>query len=318
MRNVLAAFAAAVTTLAVAGMVQAATFEPAKSKIIMYYGSIIAADINALDHGGGGTVTLVDNGSNGHDIVLEASVWATVNQSGGTALYTGVPFIDDIRNTIVNQGTTLTSGFTDLNYLVNQPHPVIGPYLGGIASLSGSTVLWALGVPAVSYNLTPMAGPAGGTAANTFLGLSIKATYQPWVTGPVPVTGVTTNVITYNGQTGAAVTMRLTVLEQPRKTVSTGGGFVSIGGGLPLEAHTLTLSGTNNLLSVRGRDIGDHPRHTVHGPVLRTRAGNHAATGDRCRRHARRRPQSAPQVELTVHRARVQRPPRPGVAVPFA
>ena len=252
MRKILGTFAAAVATLAVAGMVQAGTFEPANSRFVMYYGSIVAADVTVLDGGGGGTVILVDNGAGGHDIVLEASVWNTVNNSTGTALYTGVPFIDDIRNTIINQGTTLTSGFTDVNYLVNQPHPVIGPYLGGIASLTGKTVLWALGVPAVSYNLTPMAGPAGGTAANTFLGLSIKATYQPWVTGPVPVTGVTTNVITYNGQTGSAVTMRLTVAQQPRRTVSTGGSFVSTGGGLPLENHTLTIIGDNQLLSASG------------------------------------------------------------------
>ena len=252
MRQVLAAFAAAITTLAVAGIAQAGTFEPAKSKLIMYMGSLTAMDVDALNQGGAGTVTLTDNGAGGHNIVLEASVWNTVNNSMGTSLYTGVPVIDDIRNTIVNQGTTLTSGFTDVNYLVNQPHPGIGPMLGGIATLTGKTVLWALGVPAVSYNLTPMAGPAGGTAANTFLGLSIKATYQPWVTGPVPVTGVTTNVITYNGQTGSAVTMRLTVAQQPRRTISTGGSFVSTGGGLPLENHTLTLSGANNLLSASG------------------------------------------------------------------
>ena len=249
MRRILGTFAAAVATLAVAGMVQAGTFEPANSRFVMYYGSIVAADISVLEGGGGGTVHLVDNGAGGHDIVLEASVWNTVNNSTGTALYTGVPFIDDIRNTIINQGTTLTSGFTDVNYLVNQPHPVIGPYLGGIASLTGKTVLWALGVPAVSYNLTPMAGPAGGTAANTFLGLSIKATYEPWVTGAVLVTGVTTNVISYNGQTGSAVTMRLTVGQQPRKVLSTGGGFVTTSAGLPVENHTLTLSGNNQLLS---------------------------------------------------------------------
>ena len=30
---------------------------------------------------------------------------------------------------------------------------------------------------------------------------------------------------------------------------STGGGFVSTNGGLPLEAHTVTISGSNNLAS---------------------------------------------------------------------
>ena len=35
----------------------------------------------------------------------------------------------------------------------------------------------------------------------------------------------------------------------PRHTLSTGGGYVSITGGLPLEYHTVTVSGTNNLQS---------------------------------------------------------------------
>jgi hypothetical protein len=248
MRKTLAAFAAAVTTLAVAGMVQAATFEPANSRIVMYMGSIEAMDVNALHQGGGGTILLTDDGAGGHNIQVEPSVWNTVNHSGGSSLYTGVPNIDDIRVTIVNNGTTFTENFTHINY-INTAQSTIGPSLGGIGHLKGNTVVWVFGVPALNYPLTPMGGPAGGTASQTVIGLTIKATYGPWITTALPLTGVTTNVISYDGVTGNAVTMRLTPQQVPRKVVSTGGGFVTTDGGLPVEAHTLTIRGDNDLLS---------------------------------------------------------------------
>jgi len=247
MRQVLTAFAAAITTLAVAGIAQAATFEPAKSKLIMYMGSLTAMDIDALNQGGAGTVTLTDNGAGGHNIQLESSVWNTVNVSNGSSLFTGVPNIDDIRGTVVNRGTTFGENFTHVNYL-DTAQSVIGPSLGGIGELNGRTVVWVFGVPGMTYPITPMGGPAGGTASQTVIGLTIKATYGPWVTVGVPITGVTTNVISYNGQTGSAITLRLTPYQQPR-VLSTGGGFVTTDGGLPVENHTVTVTGDNQLLS---------------------------------------------------------------------
>jgi hypothetical protein len=125
---------------------------------------------------------------------------------------------------------------------------VVGPYFGGEAKLSGKLVMWAQGVPAVNFGLAAFGGPAGGTTIATLLGLPITVTGGPWVTGAVPVTGITTNVVSFNGVIGAGVTLRVTV-DQTSRALSTGGGFVSTNGGLPLEYHTVTLSGANQLLS---------------------------------------------------------------------
>jgi hypothetical protein len=255
MRQLLAAFAVSVMVLAVTGIAQAATFDPANSTIGMYMGSLNPIDANAEDQGGGGTVTLVDNGAGGHEIQMEASVWKTINYSNGTSLFTGVPLIDDIRNTVTNAAMTLTSGFTHVNYL-NNAQSAVGPTLGGVSGLSGKTVVWILGNPAITYPLSNMGGPAGGTSSQTLGGVAtIRATYGPWVTAGVPITRVTTNVISYNGVTGAAAALRLPNEVNPA-TLSTGGGFVSTNGGLPVELYTVTISGTNNLMSATASQSG--------------------------------------------------------------
>jgi hypothetical protein len=69
------------------------------------------------------------------------------------------------------------------------------------------------------------------------------------------VTGITTNIISWQGVTGAGITMRLTP-SQHGKVLSTGGGFVTTTGGLPLEYHTVTPSGPNDLLSAASTVTG--------------------------------------------------------------
>ena len=111
--------------LAVTGMVQAATFDPGQSNFAITLGGINNPPTSVVEIGGGGSVSLVNNGLGGHDIVIDASVWATVNYLYGSALYTGVPIIDDIGITVGNDAFTATSGFTALNYLQNAPHPPV-------------------------------------------------------------------------------------------------------------------------------------------------------------------------------------------------
>jgi len=173
-------------------------------------------------------------------------VFRTINYSGGTSLYTGVPVLSDIRVTVSNQAGTLTSGFDHTNFVGD--NSVIGPYFGGQAPLAGQLAF--LFFPAFAYEtfyLSHIGGPAGGTTVRTYC-IILSVTFGPWVTGAVPVTGITSNVISANGQAGAGITMRLPA-GQEIHTLSTGGGYVSVTGGLPLEYHTVTLMGENRLLS---------------------------------------------------------------------
>ena len=267
MRKLLTVLTVAALALGIAGMAQAATFDPGQSTFAITLGGINNPPTSVVEIGGGGSISLVDNGAGGHDIVIEASVWNTVNYLYGSALYTGVPIIDDIGITIGNAAFTATSNFTALNYLTNAPHPVVGPSLGGLGPVNGTLIIWALGNPAVQFDLAKMGGPAGGTTAPTVLGVPFSVTYQPWATAPGPITGITTNIISYQGVTGAGMTMRLTPSQSP-KVLSTGGGFVTTSGGLPQEYHTVTPPPVNQLLSATssGR-LPSSQRSTATGSV---------------------------------------------------
>lgn len=235
-----------VLALALPVTAQANTFIPADSTLSISLGSINAGMVPALP-GTEGMVALSDDGSGGHIIAMDASVWSTVNFGGGTSLYTGIPLISNIKVTVVNNPATFTSGYSHTNFVGD--NSVVGPYLGGESPLSGQMLLSILkGVVMVTFDLTPVGGAPGGVQSPTALGVAIRVTNSPWVTGPVPVTGITTNIVSLDGVTGAGITLRLTSQQHP-PVLSTGGGYVSTGGGLPMELHTVTLSGPNDLLS---------------------------------------------------------------------
>ena len=255
MRRLLTVLTVATVALGVTGIAQAATFDPGQATFAITLGGINNPPTSALVIGGGGSVSLVDNGAGGHDIVVDASVWATVNYLYGSALYTGVPIIEDIGITVGNSAFTATSNFTTPNYLENQPHPGFGPTLGAQGPVNGKLIIWALGNPAVSFDLAKMGGPAGGTTKPTVLGVPFSVTFQPWATAPGPITGITTNIVSYQGVTGAQMTMRLTP-SQSYKVLSTGGGFVTTTGGIPLEYHTVTPPPVNQLLSATSTATG--------------------------------------------------------------
>jgi hypothetical protein len=245
MRRLLAVFTVAAMALTVTGVAQAGYFVAAESLMAVSLGSINNYGIPAA---GGGSVSLVDNGLGGHDVQIDASVWATVNFGFGTSLYTGVPLMDNFLLTVANAQLTATSNFTAVNML-NVAQSVVGPGLGGIAPmLDGKLALVLFGARVVTFPLDLVGAPAGGTFHTSVVGIPFDITYMPWVTEPVAVTGVTTNVVSWNGQTGAGIALRLTP-EQHGKVRSTGFGFVTTNAGLPLELHTVTLSGPNALLS---------------------------------------------------------------------
>jgi len=221
---------------------------PYMSSLDLQLGSLPSLGIPALS-GAETRVNLASNGMGGHNITLNASVWSTLNYSaGGTSLYSGVPLISDIRITAKNQAGSFASSFSHTNFVGDGS--MVGPYFGGEMRLSGQMILSMLGgVREVFFDLAHVGGPAGGTtAATVFPDLTIDMTLGPWVTGAVPVTGITTNVVSATGMVGAGITLGLTPSMQVR-TLSTGGGYVSTGYGLPLEYHTVTISGTNGLLS---------------------------------------------------------------------
>jgi hypothetical protein len=251
MRRIFSVLVVVALAFVLAGTTQAATFVPGESSLTLNLGSIFTGGPNAAP-GTEAMVSLVDNGAGGHDIVMQPSVWSTVNYSGGTALWTGIPLISDALITVKNKAMTVTDGFQYTNYLSGTTgvHNVIGPAMGYDSSpLSGQLLLSILkGVVYVKFDLVPIGGPAGGTQLATALGVEIPVTNGPYFTGPVPITGITTNVLSWNGVTGAGITLHLTP-EQHAPVLSTGGGYVATGEGLPIEYHTVTIEGTNDLLS---------------------------------------------------------------------
>jgi hypothetical protein len=236
----------AVVVFAVAAVAQPATFVPGNSTINISFGGLDTGRIPALS-GTEGLISLVDDGSGGHVIAIQSGVWNTANFSAGTSIYTGVPLISNILVTPANQAGTLSSGYSFTNFVGDGS--VVGPYLGGQVQLSGQLALSILkGVVMVTFPLSGIGGEPGNTQTRTALGVPLVVTGGPWATGPVPVTGITTNVVTYNGVSGAAITLRVTP-SAGFQTLSTGGGYMAVSGGLPLEYHTVTLQGDNQLLS---------------------------------------------------------------------
>jgi len=195
-----------------------------------------------------GRVNLANNGMGGHDITINSTVWSTANNySLGSSLFTGVPLISNVRITAKNRQGTLQSGYSHTNFVGNGS--VVGPYLGGEMPLSGQLVLSILhGFISLTVDLADVGGPAGGVQSPTMLGIPMRITASPWVTGPVQVTGITTNVLSLDGVTGAGINLRPTP-NQHAPVLSTGGGYVTTGGGLPMEYHTVTISGRNGLPS---------------------------------------------------------------------
>jgi hypothetical protein len=246
MRKLLSLFAIAALLCAVTGTAQAGTFVPAESEMEFQLSGLAKSTIPALP-GTESKVLLIDNGSGGHDLSVSDTVWSTINYGRGSSLYTGVPVISNIKITARNNHATFTSGYTFNNYVADGS--ANGPYLGGVAPLDGQLVVWALGLPTITVDLALLGGVPGVAAYPTLLGASMSVTGGPWATGPLVMTGVTSNVISLNGVTGPGVTV------QPptgagAKDLSTGGGFVSTNNGLPLEVHTITVTGSNNLASV--------------------------------------------------------------------
>jgi hypothetical protein len=231
------------------GAAQAGTFTPEDSTLSIRLGGMspfIDMTIEARS-GTEGLVALSDDGSGGHQLVIESNIWSTLNHELGSSLFTGVPLLTNVVVSAANGRGTFTSGHTHVGYIGG--NQIVGPVLGGDAPLDGHLVLRILGISSLWVGMDALGQQYQPYCSLIFC--SVYATGSPWVTGAVLITGVTTNIISVNGVTGVAFT-----LEPPPgatiRTISTGGGFVSTGEGPAAQAHTVTVSGSNQLLSASG------------------------------------------------------------------
>jgi hypothetical protein len=143
-------------------------------------------------------------------INLAASVFQTISFSPGTALFTGVPLIDNLIVTATNGAATYTLGFTAVNPIGTGT--LVG---GGIAALAGQAVI-IVGPTGIPIGLSIVG--AGGTATATALGSPVTVTGAPWGTNSVQITGIASNVVTItngtrSGLQGIAFTLSPTVNE---------------------------------------------------------------------------------------------------------
>jgi len=234
--------------IALASGASAGVFDPPNSTLTLRIAGLGGVGIAA----GAGTeslVTIANDGSGGHVVTDSTSVWSTVNFGVGTSFFTGVPIVSDIRGTVHN----LAGAFSSSTTFANPVGPGTPMGFGGYGAISGQLVLSALsGLVQIPAPLDNLGQTPGLTQMVTLGGLGqITATFGPWVTVPFEMTDITTNLISLPGRggaTGGAFTLQPTPSETIR-TFSTGGGFVSTGGGSPVETHSVTLSGTNQLVS---------------------------------------------------------------------
>jgi hypothetical protein len=256
--------------LGLAGQVQAATFEPSGSVLSLQLGGLPQTEFLALP----GTESLVTSGNQpelaGHRIWASSTVWSTINFGPGTSLFTGVPSISNLKITLVNEDIHLSDGFTS-NPTGSPPTHFggaasVGPTFGGIATVNGTVILEILGGLKQGIPLDVVGQPLGSAITTTVGPLSIFASGHPWQTSSVQVSQVTSNLITLPDRApcaptcvtpttgtrvqGVAFTLNVDVAGgETQMTLSTGGSFVSVLGGDPLENHTVTVTGSNALIS---------------------------------------------------------------------
>lgn len=210
-------------------------------------------EINAGVSAGPGNAFLTDNGSGGHSINDTKTLWSTVDLGPGTSLFTGVPLITDLRVTARNQAgiflenfnpdlVTENGGGFGINY---QCVPSTGVVcMGGYEKLSGQSVVYALGgAIQVPIDLSIIGFARGARATGVVLENQIVVTGGPWSTGAIQITNITTNLVTVpslGNLQGVALTLGLGTATTVMNVTS---------GGNPVEVNTVTISGTNSLLS---------------------------------------------------------------------
>lgn len=255
MRKLTVILAAAGLMLGMTGSAQAGIMDQPTTTLGLIIGGLPQIKISALP-GTESLVILADGSflgpSTGHAVGVQSSVWSTVNFGPGTSLFTGVPLISNLKVTIQNNGLAVADGFSSGAGNQIGGGGAYGPGFGGIGHFTGQAVIYALaGLIKLPVPLNHVGGLMGETTMVTLLANNITVTNGPFVNAPIVITAVTSNIITIparaNAQ-GVGFTLQPTPAETVM-TLSTNGGYVSINGGLAFENHTVTISGTQNLLS---------------------------------------------------------------------
>lgn len=246
--------------LGVSGTSQAGTFDQPNSSFELILSALPSIQTTALPDSE--SLVTLGNGSQGnptvgHNILVGTTggahtVWSTINLGPGTALFTGVPLISNLKLTVSNQAGILQDGaFAAATNQIGGGGP-IGPTFGGILRLNGQATVSALaGAIQLPVPLDHVGGQMGETTMVTLLGNNITATNGPFIAGTWVITQITSNVITIPAR-GNVQGVAFTLQPTPAETVmnpSTNGGYVSISGGQAFEEHTVTISGTASLAS---------------------------------------------------------------------
>ncbi len=257
MRKLIVLLVTAGFLLGFTGSAQAGVLDEANSTLGLTIGGLPEVNTGALP-GSASFVTLSDIAA-GHNILVLGTVWSTVNFGPGTSLFTGVPLISNLKVTMSANAGQLNDGAfpgtpTVPTCVTNNigGGGCIGPTFGGFFPLNGQAIIHAAGgALMVPVPLSVAGGFMGETTMVTLLGLNITVTGGPFISGQWQITGISTNVITIPARgniQGVPFTLGPTTMETVM-TPSTNGGFVSISGGNAFENHTVTISGTNNLIS---------------------------------------------------------------------
>lgn len=253
MRKLTVILATAGLLLGLTSAAQAGDTDQPNTTLGLAIGGLPQITVSALP--GTESLVVLGNGSYlgasiGHNIAVGSTVWSTVNFGPGTALFTGVPLISNLKVTMVNELAVFADGFSTPSNQIGGGGPLVG--FGGIMRLSGQAVIFALGgAIQLPVPLNQAGGLMGETTNVTLLGNNITVTNGPWITAPIVITGVSENVITIPNR-GNAQGVGFTLQPTPNETVmtiSTNGGYVSLSAGLAVENQTVTITGTNNLLS---------------------------------------------------------------------
>jgi hypothetical protein len=268
MRRSFIGLLAAVAVAAISGIAQAGTFVPGDSTFTLTIGATDPVGVNAVP-GTEDMVSLADYGGGGHQLDVSSSVFQATGLSLGdlaSDLIGGLP--DNIHLGVQVTATNLTGSFAP-GFTINTTSPgrldfgsiTTNDPMGGGMPLDGqfvlSAVVTAAGFPVttvvttIPFNSSVVGATSGGKAVLSITQIpgvdDIVLTLHggPFVTGPAVITNVTTPQVEIfggprDGMRGAVFSLEPTSGEVVVPVMT---------GNTPVMQHTVTVQGTNNLVS---------------------------------------------------------------------
>jgi hypothetical protein len=233
-RKLLGLIAATTLVLAVTSTASAGIFDAQNSFLCIKIGNIPLIQVPAT---GTGSITLSDDGFGGHQIDATPSVFQTTNYWVNSAAFTGFPGLTGLKISLHAGSGQFNEGFT----VANSVGPGNFSGIGGYAGTTGTTLLVAGGF---TFNIPFDVVGSGGTIVVPVLANSVVLTGEPFASGSVQITGISTNFLFVPslGKSGVAFTLNLT-------TVQLLGAIEITVGGVNVELNTVTVIGSNGLAS---------------------------------------------------------------------